>query len=70
MFGIEGFVCVLMLLPIFTLAVWLGYFISKKLKLKSEKNSHKVTISALPLMVLLAAGQLEQAIDLKPKRLK
>jgi len=45
MFGIEGFVCVLMLLPIFIFSVWLGYFISKRLKMKVDSDTQKVMVS-------------------------
>lgn len=70
MFGIEGFVCVLMLLPIFIFTVWLGYYLSKKLKLKVDKDSQKLLVSLLPLIVLLGAGQIEKAIDLKPQKIE
>ena len=48
MFGIEGFVCVIMLLPIFILAVWIGYAIAKSLKVDVENDSKKLAISILP----------------------
>lgn len=70
MFGIEGFVCVLMLLPIFIFAVWLGYFISKKLKLKVENDSQRLMVSFLPLIILLGAGHIEKVIDLEPQKIE
>jgi len=70
LFGIEGFVCVLMLLPIFLLAVLLGYFIAKNLKLNVDNDSKKITVSMLPLIVLLSAGQVEKIIDLEPKKIE
>lgn len=70
MFGIEGFVCVLMLLPIFIFSVWLGYFISKRLKMKVDSDTQKVMVSVLPLIVLLGAGHLEKMIDLEPQKIE
>lgn len=70
MFGIEGFVCVLMLLPLFMFTVWLGYYISKRLKLKIDKDSKTIMVTFLPLIVLLGAGQIEKIVDLKPQKIE
>ncbi len=69
-FGIEGFVCVLMLLPIFIFTVWLGYFISKKIGIKVNKDPERLAISILPLVILLVAGKIEKVIDLEPEKVE
>lgn len=70
MLGIEGFVCVLMLLPIFLIVVGLGFAISTHLKINVEEDSQKIAVSLLPLIVLLFAGQAEKVIDLKPEKIE
>ena len=67
LFGIEGFVCVLMLLPIFLGFITIGYFVGKRLRFKTDKKSTKAFVSLLPLLVLLSIGNLELVIDLEPE---
>ncbi len=58
-FGIEGFVCMLMLIPIFFGFVTIGFLIGKSIDINTENKSKKILISLFPLVVLLIIGNLE-----------
>lgn len=67
MFGIEGFVCVLMLLPIFLLFVTIGYFIGRKIRINTTNQSTKIMVSILPIVVLYFLGSIELKSNLESK---
>ena len=66
MFGIEGFVCVLMLLPIFLIFVTIGYFLGKSVRIDTANKSSKIIVSILPLLVLYILGSIELKSSLEP----
>jgi len=69
-FGIEGFLCVLMLLPIFMASVASGFFVARRMKLKAERDSKKLLISVLPLLTLYFFGNIEMRNSLEPETIE
>jgi len=56
-----------MLLPIFLLFVGIGYSVGKESRIKVDKDSTKVFVSILPLIILYVLGTIEIKTSLEPK---
>ncbi|TXF91230.1 polyketide cyclase [Neolewinella aurantiaca] len=65
---LEGLICVAMALPIFLLAMWIGYLIRKVTSVrKTKRTQDHLVVSVMPLVVLLALDPIEQMILPEPE---
>ncbi len=64
---LEGLICVAMALPIFLLAMWIGYLVRKKTVKKPKRIEDHLVVSVMPLIILLALDPIEQMILPEPK---
>lgn len=65
--ALEGFICVLMALPLFVGMTLIGHWIQKKLIKKELGNGKKLMISMTPIILLLSINHIEQMILPEPK---
>lgn len=65
--GLEGFICVVMALPLFLLMVYIGYWVQQGVVKKEPEKNQKLMISVVPIFLLLLLNPIEQMILPEPK---
>lgn len=63
----EGFVCVLMALPLFLISLWVGIFAQKRAMKKESNDSQKLMITLAPLVILLLGNSIERMLTPEPQ---